>query len=382
MVNSNANALGIIFPNSYDNLVPELVTERLMASIPFASRYRMVDFILSSMVNCGIGNVSIIVRKNYHSLMDHLGSGREWDLTRKNGGLNIVPPFAEKGVAVYNGRVEALASIIAFLKSQKEKYVVMSDANIAVNFDFKALIDAHIESGADVTVAYKEEPIPAGMMDSPTVSKDLYYTLGIEDGRVKKIYINSKEPSVQNLSMNIYVIDREFLIDQISTAFVRGYVYFERDILAPQISELNVQAFKFDGYVARISDMKSYFDENMKLLDDENLDSLFAGNSIYTKIRDDNPTRYINGASAKNIMAADGCVIEGEVEDSILFRGVKIAKGAKVKNCVLMQGTVIEAGADIEYVITDKNVTITADKELKGTDSFPVYVAKGTSGSF
>lgn len=376
MVNSNANALGIIFPNSYDNLVPELVTERLMASIPFASRYRMVDFILSSMVNCGIGNVSIIVRKNYHSLMDHLGSGREWDLTRKNGGLNIVPPFAEKGVAVYNGRVEALASIIAFLKSQKEKYVVMSDANIAVNFDFKALIDAHIESGADVTVAYKEEPIPAGMMDSPTVSKDLYYTLDIEDGRVKKIYINSKEPGVQNLSMNIYVIDREFLIDQISTAFVRGYVYFERDILAPQISELNVQAFKFDGYVARISDMKSYFDENMKLLDDENLDSLFAGNSIYTKIRDDNPTRYINGASAKNIMAADGCVIEGEVEDSILFRGVKIAKGAKVKNCVLMQGTVIEAGADIEYVITDKNVTITADKELKGTDSFPVYVAK------
>ena len=376
MVNSNANALGIIFPNSYDNLVPELVTERLMASIPFASRYRMVDFILSSMVNCGIGNVSIIVRKNYHSLMDHLGSGREWDLTRKNGGLNIVPPFAEKGVAVYNGRVEALASIIAFLKSQKEKYVVMSDANIAVNFDFKALIDAHIESDADVTVAYKEEPIPAGMMDSPTVSKDLYYTLGIEDGRVKKIYINSKEPGVQNLSMNIYVIDREFLIDQISTAFVRGYVYFERDILAPQISELNVQAFKFDGYVARISDMKSYFDENMKLLDDENLDSLFAGNSIYTKIRDDNPTRYINGASAKNIMAADGCVIEGEVEDSILFRGVKIAKGAKVKNCVLMQGTVIEAGADIEYVITDKNVTITADKELKGTDSFPVYVAK------
>ena len=376
MVNSNANALGIIFPNSYDNLVPELVTERLMASIPFASRYRMVDFILSSMVNCGIGNVSIIVRKNYHSLMDHLGSGREWDLTRKNGGLNIVPPFAEKGVAVYNGRVEALASIIAFLKSQKEKYVVMSDANIAVNFDFKALIDAHIESGADVTVAYKEEPIPAGMMDSPTVSKDLYYTLGIEDGRVKKIYINSKEPGVQNLSMNIYVIDREFLIDQISTAFVRGYVYFERDILAPQISELNVQAFKFDGYVARISDMKSYFDENMKLLDDENLDGLFAGNSIYTKIRDDNPTRYINGASAKNIMAADGCVIEGEVENSILFRGVKIAKGAKVKNCVLMQGTVIEAGADIEYVITDKNVTITADKELKGTDSFPIYVAK------
>ena len=308
--------------------------------------------------------------------MDHLGSGREWDLTRKNGGLNIVPPFAEKGVAVYNGRVEALASILDFLKSQKEKYVVMSDANIAVNFDFKALIDAHVASGADVTVAYKEEPIPEGMMQAPTVSKDLYYTLGIEDGRVKKIYINSKEAGVQNLSMNIYIMDRELLIDQISTAFVRGFIYFERDILAPHIDELNIQAFKFDGYVARISDMKSYFDENMKMLDDENLDALFSANPVYTKQSSAASTRYINGACAKNIMAADGCVIEGDVADSILFRGVKIAKGAKVRNCVLMQGTVIEADADIEYVITDKNVTITAGKALKGSDNFPVYVAK------
>ncbi|MDO4325851.1 MAG: glucose-1-phosphate adenylyltransferase subunit GlgD [bacterium] len=376
MVNSNANALGIIFPNSYDSLVPELVGERLMASIPFASRYRMVDFVLSSMVNCGIDNISIIVRKNYHSLMDHLGSGREWDLTRKNGGLNIVPPFAEKTIKVYNGRVEALASVLDFLKDQKEKYVVMADANIAVNFDFKALIDAHVASGADVTVAYTEREIPSGLMESRTSSKDLYYTLTTEDGRVKKIYINSKEAGVQNLAMNIYVIDRELLIDQINTAYVRGYVYFERDILAPQLEKLNVQAYKYDGYLAYISDMKSYFDENMKLLKEENLDGLFAGNSIYTKIRDDNPTRYIAGAKAKNIMAADGCVIEGEVENSVLFRGVKIAKGAVVKNCVLMQDTVVEADAKLEHIITDKKVTITAGKEVKGTDTFPVYVAK------
>ena len=376
MVKSNANALGIIFPNSYDSLVPELVGERLMASIPFASRYRMVDFILSSMVNCGIDNISIIVRKNYHSLMDHLGSGREWDLTRKNGGLNIVPPFAEKTVKVYNGRVEALASILDFLKSQKEKYVVMSDANIAVNFDFNALIDAHIASGADVTVAYAEQEIPASAINAPAVNKNLYYTLILDDGQVKEIKINSKKAGIQNFSMNIYVIDRERLIDQISSAFVHGYIYFERDILAPQLDKLNVKAFKYDGYIARISDMKSYFDENMKMLDEKNLDALFSGNSIYTKIRDDNPTRYINGAKAKNIMAADGCVIEGEVENSVLFRGVKIGKGAKVKNCVLMQDTVVEPGVNIEYVISDKNVTITAGKEVKGTDSFPVYVAK------
>lgn len=160
MVNSNANALGILFPNSYDSLVPDLVSERLMASIPFASRYRLVDFILSSMANCGIDNISLIVRRNYHSLMDHLGSGREWDLTRKNGGLNLVPPYAEKTVSIYNGRVEALAGILDFLKEQKEKYVVMADTNLAVNFDFNALIEAHMASHADVTVAYKEEPLP------------------------------------------------------------------------------------------------------------------------------------------------------------------------------------------------------------------------------
>lgn len=376
MVNSNANALGIIFPNSYDSLVPELVAERLMASIPFAGRYRMVDFVLSSMVNAGIDNISVIVRKNYHSLMDHLGSGREWDLTRKNGGLNIVPPFAEKTVKVYNGRVEALASILDFLKDQKEKYVIMSEANLAANFDFKAMLNAHIESGADVTLAYAQEEIPEGLIKPFDVNKDLYYTLDIEDGRVREIQINPEEPGIQNLSLNIYIIERELLLSQISAAFVRGYVYFERDILAPQLDKLNVRGYKFGGYIARISSIKSYFDENMKLLDEENLDALFGGNHIYTKIRDDNPTRYIKGAKAKNIMAADGCIIEGEVENSVLFRGVRVGKGAKVKNCVLMQDTVIEPGVNVEYIISDKNVTITADKEIKGTDSFPVYVAK------
>ena len=119
MVKSNVNALGIVFPNIYDKLVSELTSERLMASIPFGSRYRMIDFVLSSMVNCGINNVAILVRENYFSLLDHLGSGREWDLTRKNGGLNIFPPFAQKSMGVNGGRIEALASILRFLQSQK-----------------------------------------------------------------------------------------------------------------------------------------------------------------------------------------------------------------------------------------------------------------------
>ncbi|MBR5268862.1 MAG: glucose-1-phosphate adenylyltransferase subunit GlgD [Lachnospiraceae bacterium] len=376
MVNSNANALGIIFPNAYDSYVPELVNDRLMASIPFAGRYRMVDFVLSSMVTSGIDNISILVRNNYHSLMDHLGSGREWDLTRKNGGLSIYPPYSEKGMKVYAGRVDGLASILPTLKDQKEKYVILADTNIAVNFDFKAMLEAHIASGADVTVAYAKEEIPEAMMKNQDFS-NLYFTFNMDGNHIKKIYINSEEKGVQNLSMNIYIMDREFLIKEITAAFVRGFVYFERDILAPNTDKFNIQGYEFNGYKARICDMKSYFDENMKLLKDENLDGLFAGNPIYTKVRDDNPTRYIAGAKGKNSLVADGCVIEGIVENCILFRGVKVEKGAKVKNCVLMQDTVVECGANLEYVITDKNVKVSVAQELHGTDSFPVYVAKG-----
>lgn len=377
MISSKAEALGIIFPNSYDSLVPDLVSERLMASIPFASRYRMCDFMISSMVHCGIDNISILVRKNYHSLLDHLGNGREWDLARKNGGLNIVPPFAQKQIKVFSGRIEALESIRGYLIKQTEKYVILSDANIAVNFDFNALLDAHIKSGADVTMVYRKQEIPQSLIRQSTAGMDLYYALGINGERVSKIYINPKESGEMNFSLNIYVIDRELLIRMVDEAYLHGDVYFVRDILEKKIDQLDVRGFCYDGYVAHIHDMNSYFEENMRLLKEENINALFSGNQIYTKIRDDNPTRYINGAKAKNVMVADGCVIEGEVENSVLFRGVKIGKGAKVKNCVLMQDTVIEDNASVEYVITDKNVTISEGKSLTGNDTFQVYVAKG-----
>ena len=375
MLNSNTSALGIIFPNSYDSTIGRMVNVRLMASIPFASRYRLIDFMLSSMTNCNIDNISLVVNNNYHSLMDHLGSGREWDLVRKNGGLNIFPPRAEKNSKHYTGRVAAIAGLLDFLRDQKENYVVMADTNYAVNIDFKDMIAKHIETGADVTIAYNEQEIPAGYRQMPN-EEGFYYTFAIEDGRIKKIYVNTEDGGVQNLSMNIFVVQRELLIDIINTAFVRGQKYFERDVLLNQLNVLNVQAYKYEGYIARITNITEYFNENMKLLDDYNSDALFNPAPIYTKIRDDNPTRYISGAKAENVMAADGCIIEGEVENSVLFRGVKIAKGAKVKNCVLMQDTIVESGADIEYMITDKEVTISAGKELKGTDTYPVYIEK------
>lgn len=181
MVNVNANALGIIFPNSYDNLVPELVQKRTMASVPFASRYRMIDFTLSAMVNAGIDNVTVVTRENYYSLMDHLGSGREWDLARKRGGLTIIPPYAQARNKLYHGRVEALSGIVGMLEKQKEKYVIISDCNVACSFDYAAFIDAHVASGADVSMVYERTVIPeAAKADNYTLTVD-------EDGDRKSV---------------------------------------------------------------------------------------------------------------------------------------------------------------------------------------------------
>ncbi len=371
MVKSNADALGIIFPNAHDFLLPEMVAERTMASVPFGGRYRIIDFVLSSMANSGISNVSIVVKQNYRSLMDHLGSGREWDLTRKRGGLNLVPPYSEANMKLYQGRVEALASLVEFLEEQKEEYVIMSDSDIVFNFDFRKLIEAHVASQADVTVMYERRAIPEGL-------KEDNYTLKLQDGRVTELLINDYRPGIQNLSMNVYIIQRDTLITMVKDATIRGLLYFEKDILARNLELLNVQGFEYNGYTARIADRTSFFEENMRLLDPKNLDELFPDNlPVYTKVHDNAPTRYAMDSHVKNSLVADGCIIEGEVENCILFRGVKIKKGAKVKNCVLMQNTVVEVGADVEYVVTDKNVKITADKKLTGTDTFPVYVVKG-----
>ena len=371
MLKSTADALGIIFPNTYDNLIPEMISNRTMASIPFGGRYRMVDFVLSGFANAGISNVSVMVKRNYHSLMDHLGSGREWDLTRKHGGLNLVPPYAEAGVKMYRGRVEALASIVDFLQDQTEEYVIMADTNIAFTFDFKQLIKAHVESGADVTIMYEKREIPESL-------KEDNYTLRMQEGgRVTELLTNDYRPGVQNLSMSVYVMQREALITMVKDATIRGLVYFEKDILARNLELLNVRGYEYTGYTARIADRKTYFDENMRLLNPDNLDQLFPKElPVYTKVHDNAPTRYAMDCKAKNCLVADGCIIEGEVENCVLFRGVQVKKGAKVKNCVLMQNTVVEAGAEVEYLVTDKNVKITAEKKLAGTDSFPVYVAK------
>ncbi|MCR5144220.1 MAG: glucose-1-phosphate adenylyltransferase subunit GlgD [Lachnospiraceae bacterium] len=378
MISSNSDALGIIFTNTYDSTIPELTARRSMASLPFAARYRLIDFVLSGMVNGGIDNVSLMVRENYLSLLDHLGTGKEWDLSRKNGGLNIIPPFANRATSIYSGRVDAINNILNFLKGQKEKYVVISDSNVVSNVDFKDVIKFHIEKEADITIVYRKDKVLNVDTQSIMDNNENYFTIDLDGTRVTGMNINPEpKRAAQNASINIYVMDRQMLIDEVTKAYRNGFTHFERDIFANNIEDYNIQAYEYKGYEARIMSIKDYFDESMRLIDEKNLDELFGHAPMRTKVRDDAPTRYLKGCRVDNVMAADGCVIEGEVENSVLFRGVRVGKGAKVKNSILMQDTEVKPGAEVSYVITDKDVTIGANKQLAGTDSFPVFVAKG-----
>ncbi len=374
MIKANANALGIIFPNTYDVSVPELVRRRTMASVPFGGRYRMIDFCLSGMVNAGIENVAVLVKSNYLSLMDHLGNGREWDLARKRGGLTIVPPFSRFSSKAYQGRIEALADILGILENQKEKYAIISDCNIAANINFTDLINQHTQSGADVTFVYEKSEIPAPLQEDNQTFKIN------SDGRIEEIYFNDFCDGVCNLSMNVVVLDRAELIAMVRSALVRNQTSLERDIISKRLDELNVRAYEYTGYRARIYNMQSYFEENMRLINPQNIRSLFMPERpVYTKVRDEAPVRVAIDSKVKNCLIADGCLIEGTVENSLLFRGVKVSKGAVVKNCVLMQGTTVEENANLSYVVTDKNVTITQDKILTGDERFPVFVDKGVT---
>ncbi|NLW79434.1 MAG: glucose-1-phosphate adenylyltransferase subunit GlgD [Ruminococcaceae bacterium] len=367
----SASAMGLIFPNTHEAGVPELVAHRTMASIPFGGRYRMIDFVLSGMANAGIENVGLLTQKNYQSLMDHLGNGREWDLSRKRGGLVIFPPYARDGNELYSSRIEALASVIDYLSSRREELVVMSDSNHAFNLNFKDLLDAHRQSGADVTVLYHRAEVPKGLQrDNVTFVFD-------GAGRATEIRINDFVGGVRNLSMNLFVLGRTFLIELVKECMVRGDKRFEADYLAPNLGKVKVHGYEFTGYCAHIYNMQSYFAESLRLIDPESLAALFPQErAIYTKVRDEAPVRYAIDSRVHCSLVADGCIIEGEIENCVIFRGVRIGKGAKLKNCVVMQSSWIQPGAVMENVITDKNVIIGESQQLRGAPHFPVFIAK------
>ena len=368
------NVLGLVFANMHDTTLGDMTKNRTMGSVMFGGRYRLIDFPLSNMVNSGISEVGVITKSNYQSLLDHLGSAREWDLARKKGGLYILPPFGNVKSTLYRGRIEALYGAMSFIKHSRAKYVILSDCDVVTNIDYKPIVAAHIESGADITAVAH-----TGVYSSDDIKTSTVFNVDA-DKNVTSVLINPDISGTCTTSLNVFVMSMDFLIETVNDAMARGNVSFERNILQEKCRELKIKIYEYDNYFSKLNSPESYFKSNMALLEPENARKLFIPKrSIYTKVSDNAPVKYDLDSKVSNSLIADGCIIEGEVENSVLFRGVKVGKGAKVKNCILMQGTVVGDNAELSYLITDKNVSICENHILTSSPQYPMYVGKGAS---
>lgn len=366
-----ASAVGVIFSNLHEENIPELVRRRTMASTPFGGRYRLIDFPLSNMVNSGITTVGLMANNNYRSLIDHLGSGKDWDLARKDGGIILLPPFSDENERLYKTRLEALKGLTGFLNRRQEKYVVLSDCDGVARLDISDILAYHENKNADITLVTHHGEL----------EKNAHYMLieADKDGRVVGV---KNDPRVRAKSkgdvyINVMIFNRQFLLNIVEEAVARGYTCFETDIIVKQLDSLKIYQYDFKGYYAGITSMTAYYKHNLELLDKNVRDELFGARDIYTKVRDSAPSKYGENAVVKNSLISDGCQIEGTVENSILFRGVKVAKGAIVKNSIIMQDAMIGQNASLNCVITDKNVVIADNRTLSGCEALPYFVQKG-----
>jgi len=364
--------MGLVFSNMHEHMMSDLTPHRCMGSIPIGGRYRLIDFALSSLVHSGVNDVGVITKINYQSLMDHLGNGREWDLSNKNGGLVILPPFAHTQAGMYRGRIEALHGVMGFIKSRGAKYVITTDCDMMFNMSFEDMMASHLDTGADITIMYKKMPLSAG------ASKDTFVLSLGPDGQILEVLANPQTTEEQNVYLNIMIISTSLLEHVVNNCYSRNLFSFERDVLQAGLSQYRINAFEYTGYVSRLTSLQTYYNANLALLDPVARHNLFPrGLPVYTKVKDDAPARYGLKAKVSNSLLADGCLIEGEVEDSVIFRGVTIGKGAKVKNSVVLQGTNISDGCSLDCVITDKGVQIGEGRVLAGFSTYPVYISKG-----
>jgi len=360
------NVLGILFSNSYDHALPELTGLRTMGSVPFGSRYRLIDFPLSSMVNFGITKVGVVTKANYRSLMDHLGTGKAWDLSRKNEGLILLPPFVGAGAGGNQTRVEGLRSAMEFLRNSKEEYVVMGDCNTVCNLDYRALWETHLASGADITIACKR-----GM---PPKTNGMCVELD-NSGRIANVFRGNDCEDDALYSLNIFVLRKALLERLVRQAASESHSDYE--LIRRNLGSLRVHGMEISAYARVIDSLQSYYDLNLELLQPAVQRALFdPSRPILTKIQDDMPAIYGLNSVVQNCLVAEGCTIKGEVRGSVLFRGVEIEEGARVRNCVLMRGTYVSAGVTLESVITDKAVVIKPGKTLIGVVNYPIYLGK------
>ena len=366
------NVMGIIFTN--DATMGELTNKRTMASLPFGGRYRQVDFALSNLSCAGVRHVGIISRHNYQSLMNHIGDGEEWGLELEEGGLEFLTPYAQSTSHTYRGKLESLAQAMDFLEvGAEDELVVMIDSAVLSNVDLNKILNAHVASGKDVTIVTK-----AGIANGEK-TLDLALKLD-ENGEVTDMVVDYAASADYVASMDIFVLNKKWMMEQVKEMIARDKFHMDRDLVMGgwQRGKVSVNVYQFEGIAMFNESVEEYFYNSLSLINKDVRSDIFHGNhTVYTKVRDRVPTYYGEECDIENSLVADGCILEGEVEDSVLFRQVTVAKGAEVENCIIMNDAVIGEGAELKYAILDKNVTVTPGAKLIGTKKNPIIVKRG-----
>ena len=363
---------GIIFSYESRNDLKELVSFRSAASVPFGGRYRMVDFALSNLVNAGVTDVGVVLHGRYQSMIDHLGSGKVWDLSRKRGGLHILPPFnyqKEWGVMPFRGKIEALAGVRTYLDEIRQDYVVLMEGDLVVNLPLAEIQAEHVKSGADITVVCGN--------DSFATADGSYFEVD-QDGRVTEVLYNMNTPRGYR-GLEVYILSTKLLKELVDECYAKDQYSWRRDVLRAKKDTLKLNSYIWAGFAAQVRSVQEYYDRSMQLLDPKIRAELFTpARPIMAKGADKSSTYVGPEGRCVNSMVAEGCYIEGVVENSILFPGVVVEKGAVVRNCVLFKETVVGKNAQLSYIIADKNVAVRENRTLMGHATYPIVVAKGS----
>ena len=365
------NAMGLILADNKKISLGELSNPRALSAVPFGGRYRIIDFMLSDMVNSGIKNVGVLTYNKYKSLMDHVGTGAAWSLDRKNDGLHILPPYVNSEATAANVQGdEELTGVLDFLRQSRTAYVIISASNVVLNTTFDDFIKSHEQTGADISVMFNRDGIKYG---SPSYILELD-----DDGFVKDMLYNPPKPSSNKCSLGILVLRRDLLIDIIARQMSHGMTHFGIHSIVKMYDEFKVHGFEYGGTALRINNVHSYFKSSMNLLDEAVRNDLFwSGEPIYTKVKDEAPTLYFDNADVKKSIISDGCRIYGKVEESVIFRSVTVSKNTTLKNCVVMQDVHISENCHLENVILDKNAFVRPGVRLIGHPDYPVVIGKG-----
>ena len=366
------NVMGIIFAN--DATLGELTNKRTMASLPFGGRYRQVDFHLSNMAAAGVHHVGIISRHNYQSLMNHVGSGEEWGLELEEGGLEFLTPYAMSATDIYRGKLDALHSVMDFLSyGPEDEYVIMSDSAILTNIDLLDVLDKHIASGKDLTVVTKD-----GIANG---SKQLDLALKLDaKGEICDIAVDFVADESYLASMDIFVLSKKYLRDTVRQFIARNKFHMDRDLVLGQwqAGKLSINLYQFKGAALFNDTVEEYFRNSLSLIDPKVRHDVFGYNHpVFTKVRDRVPTYYGDGGDVADCLVADGCMLEGKAENSVLFRNVTLSRNSQVENCVIMNDTVIGEGSVLKNVILDKDVTVRPGTKLMGSVKNPIIIKRG-----